>query len=205
MDGKGPVAEVSISNIHTSTTISTGKDGAFFIDATGDHLLEFKKAGYKTARLRVPKGNIPPFFRIIISKALPDKQIDAIAHDNRYDYRSDSMRYRELYKHELDFPKMTAIEMIKHPFSAMSGKNREIWQFQDDYEAFEKEKYVDRTFNSAIVTKFTGLTGDSLTVYMKRFKPTYEQLRAMNDYTFYSYIRYTAFRFRKPETPRGAQ
>ncbi len=206
MDEKFPVEGVSIVNIYTSLDISTNMQGAFLIAAASGQLLEFKKQGYKTTRVRIPHGYVPSYFRIIMKRGLPEINNNAYAnHSNRYDYKSDSIRFRELYKHELDFPKMSAIDMIAHPFSAMSSKNREIWQFQEEFDDFEKERYVDMTFNKEIIGKVTGLSGDSLNNYMRRYRPTYQQLRTMNDYTFFSYIKNTVHYYRKPNTPRGAQ
>jgi hypothetical protein len=199
-----PLSGVSIENIYTSLDISSGDKGEFIIAATGGQLLEFKKVGYKTTRVRVPKGYIPPFFRIIIQKGIPEIKEVNIA-SNRYDYKSDSIRLHELYKHELEFPKMSAIDMISHPFTALSSHNQEVWRFQDDFEQTEKEKYVDKTFNEALVTKMTGLKGDSLHSYMRRFRPSYEQLRMMNDYAFFNYIKNTVHTYRSVNTPRGAQ
>jgi hypothetical protein len=203
-EDKRPVAGVVIENIHTSLSISTDNNGSFLIAAAGGQLLEFRKPGFKTTRVRVPMGYIPSFFRIIMKKGLPVIQ-EVEMPPNRYDYRRDSIRYHELYKHELEFPKLSGFDMIAHPFSAMSSRNREIWQFQEDYEEFEKEKYVDRTFNAALITKFTGLKGDSLRTYMRRYRPSYPQLRSMNDYTFFNFIKTSVKYFRNADSPRGAQ
>lgn len=206
MDDKSPIEGVSIENIYTSLDVSTSLTGSFLIAATGDQLLEFKKNGYKTTRVRIPRGYVPPYFRIIMKRGLPEIDRNAIAdRTNRYDYRSDSLRLREIYKQELDFPKMSTIDKIAHPFTAMSSRNREKWQFQDDFAQSEKEKYVDMTFNAELITKITGLKGDSLTRYMRRYRPAYAQLRTMNDYTFFSYIKSTVQYFRSPNMPRSSQ
>lgn len=205
MDTKQAIEGVVIENVYTSLDVTTNHDGSFNIAAIGGQLLEFKKQGYKTARVRIPQGYIPSFFRIILKKGISDVRELPLANSNRYDYKYDSMRYHELYKHELEFPKMSSIDMMASPFSALSGKNREIWQFQDDYAVFEREKYVDRTFNAELVTKFTGLTGDSLKYFMRRFRPDYEQLRVMNDYAFFTFIKKSAYNYRNSGAGRGAQ
>lgn len=200
-DNKRVIVGVSIENVYTSLTDTTNSDGSFVIAASADQLLEFKKAGYKTAKVRIPKGYTPSYYKIILEHGFA-KTEELIASNNRYDYIHDSLRYHELYQHELDFPKLSGLQVIEHTFSAMSAKNREIWKFQDDYSAFEKEKYVDRTFNEAIVTKFTGLTGDSLHYYMRRYRPTYEELRGMNDYSFYTFIKKTVYTYRNRSVNR---
>jgi hypothetical protein len=205
MDDKHTLQGVSIENIYTMLDISSGDQGAFIIAASGGQLLEFKKPGYKTTRVRIPKGYIPSYFRIIMQKGITDiKEVD-IAANNRYNYRNDSIRMHELYKHELDFPKMSTIDMISHPFTALSSRNQEVWHFQDDFQDAEREKYVDRSFNEALITRITGLKGDSLRSYMRRFRPSYEQVRSMNDYAFYNYIKNTVRTYRSHDTPRGAQ
>ncbi|MES2703908.1 MAG: hypothetical protein V4649_14810 [Bacteroidota bacterium] len=205
MGDKVPLEGVTIENVYTSLVITTNEQGAFMAAANSGQLLEFKKQGFKTARVRIPHGMVPPYFRIILEKGLSPIQDVYAREGNRYDPKADSARYAALYKHELDFPKMSTLDMINHPFSAMSKRNREIWQFQDDYAAFQKEKYVDRTFNAALITKVTGLAGDSLATYMRRYKPTYEQLNAMGDYAFYNFIKATARHYRGRNMPRNAQ
>ena len=41
--------------------------------------------------------------------------------------------------------------------------------------------------------------------YMRRYRPTYDQLRSMGDYTFYNFIKTTAKQYRGRNTPRNAQ
>jgi hypothetical protein len=205
-EGRKPLQGVNIHNIHTMLDVTADEHGSFIIAASSDQLIEFKKAGYKTARVRIPQGYIPPYFRIIMKKGIPEiKRDDYLARGNRYNYTHDSIVYHELYKSELDFPKMSAIDMMQSPFTAMSRHNREVWQFQDDFSDFEKEKYVDRTFNAELITTITGLKGDSLHYFMRRYRPGYEQLKAMNDYTFFNFIKASAHKYRTPDRPRGAQ
>jgi len=204
MDTNIPIEGVLIENIYTNVNISTIGDGSFVIAAAPDQLLEFRKPGFKVTRVRIPRGYMPSFFRIIMERGITPPS-DIYTNNGRYDNHRDSIRFREMFQHQLDFPRMSAVEKIKSPFSALSKKNRMIWQFQEDYSNFEKEKYVDFTFNADLITKITGLTGDSLTRYIRRFRPSYEQLRGMSDYTFYTYIKGTVQRYRTPNTPRSGQ
>jgi len=203
-DTKQVVSGVTIQNIYTSLDVTSGENGGFVIAAANGQLLEFKKQGYKMVGVRIPMGYIPSYFKIAIHKGFQAVKQDG-NHDTRYNYTADSIRFHDIYSHELDFPKMSAMDMIAHPFSAMSSKNREIWQFQDDYNYFEKEKYVDRTFNAELIQRFTGLSGDSLRYFMRKYRPSYDQLKSMNDYNYFNFIRQSAHTYRNPNTPRGAQ
>lgn len=205
METHRPMTDVLITNIHTGLGMESNT-GSFFINASGGQLLEFKKAGYKTARVRIPDGAIPPYFKIIMQKG-PIEMPNIDLYANLPPYKRDSLIYRELYKHELDFAKLTPLQMIQHPFSAMSKRNREIWAFQDSYARHQQEKYVDFIFNEKLVARITGLSGDSVQLYMHRYRPSYEELRSMNEYTFYTFIKRSVEQYRRSmrATPRSAQ
>ena len=199
-----PIDGVTIQNIHTSLGVITGETGTFIIAAASDQLLEFKKQGFQTARVRIPKGLVPPYFKIIMQQGFKVER-EVVAQSGRYNYRDDSIRFHSLYKHELDFPRLSAFGSIQHPFSALSRRNREIWKFQESFSETEKEKYIDRTFNPELVARVTGLRGDSLNYYLVRYRPQYDDLRNMNDYSFFSYIKRTAHTYRSRVTPRNSQ
>jgi hypothetical protein len=192
---KTPMSNVAVVNIHTGQGVMTDLNGNFDLTAEKGQLIEFKRLGYKVARVRVP-GIIPPFFKIVMSKGaieLPEYVVNGIAND----YVADSLRYRELYARELDLPEMSGLDMIQHPFSALSKRNREIWAFQKTYQYHQREKYIDYRFNDKLITQITGLKGDVLAAYKARYRPSYEQLRSMSEYSYYSYIKKTAAGFER--------
>jgi len=203
-DGK-PVANVSLYNVYNGANFTTTDDGKFLVTAGKGELVEFRKLGYKITRVRIPAGTIPEYFKIIMQKGpieLPEVNIAGIAKD----YKTDSIRFRNIYKHELEFPTMSTLDVIQHPFTALSKRNRQIWHFQKEYAYYQEQKYVDYTFNEKLVSSLTGLQGDSATRYMQFYRPTYEQLRSMNEYTFYNYIKQTVQRYRIANSPvRGTQ
>lgn len=186
---------VTVSNIHQNTKTVAGADGNFSIDAKAEELLEFAKDGYKTYRVRIPKGSLPPFFKIGLEQPAIDPNIAANAPPTNY--HDDSVRYYNLYKKELEFGKFSMVDMMKHPFSSMSKKNRQIWAFQEEFDWFQQEKYINYTFNEKLVTNLTGLSGDSLNTYMRMFRPTYNDLRNMSEYTFYTYIQKSVDLYRR--------
>lgn len=195
LDTKRALREVSIDNIYTGLSFLSDSEGKFIVPASKGQLLEFKKIGYKTVRVRIPDGYVPSYFKIIIEKGLAEvPPYNPLA---AHDYRSDSIYFHNLYKHELEFPKMSDLDKIQHPFSALSKRSQEIWSFQKDFDENQQEKYIDYTFNPQLVSSLTGLTGDSLNFYMRRYRPSYQQLRSMNEYNFFNYIKRTVFRYRE--------
>ena len=197
MDTRQALAGVSIENIFNNSKVATDTTGKFLIPGNKEELLEFKKEGYKTARVRIPQSYIPSYFKIIMERGNPAVQQLYAAND----WKTDSFRTHELYGKELNYPKMSAVNKIEHPFDAMSKHNREIWAFQKDFDATEQQKYVDYKFNPKIITNLTGLQGDSLQAYIRRFRPTYQMVRTMDEYNLYSYIRSTVYRYRHRYSP----
>lgn len=198
MDSKQPIPGVQIENIYNNIRITSALNGGFSIAGSSGELLEFRIPGYKVTRVRIPHGYVPPWFRIILEHpAKPPVEESG--------YRRDSIKAREMYAGVLDFPRMSTIEKIKSPFSAMSKYNQQVWEFQDRFKEGEKEKYINHVFNRDMVSHITGLNNDSLTKFMVRFRPSYEQLQQMNEYTFYNYIKTSARRFRNVDRPVNAQ
>lgn len=203
------MADVAIQNIRTGELLMTSSDGKFTISGDGDDLIEFRKLGYKTVRVRIPKGLIPPYYKIIMQET----PIPILDENNNApkDWVSDSIKYYNLYKQAIEYEKLTGLDIIRHPFSALSKRSRRIWAFQKEYTYFQKEKYIDYTFNETLVKSITNLEGDSLQYFMRRFRPTYEQLHSMSDYSFYLYIKRSAVLFRtgmrpeyRPSIPRNS-
>ena len=197
------LTNVTIQNINTQEKVITGADGTFQINATADQLLQFQKEGYQTVRVRIPKQKSFPYFKITLEPdAMPVQP--AIPLDDYEAYKADSIRFRRLYAHELDFARLSAAGVMAHPFSAMDKQNKEIWHFQDDYNEFEKDKYIDKMFNPKIVSSITGLKGDSLQTYMYRFRPDYTTLRQMNNYNYYMFIKKSSRIYRGLDKERSS-
>lgn len=192
------VSEVIITNIHTNEVTTSDKDGKFSIAVTGGQLLEFKKDGYKVVRFRLPQGRTVSFYKVGMQRYNPSvPQFENMAAP---DYKTDSLKYALLYKKELEFQQMSTIQAIQHPFSALSKRSRQIWAFQQEYAWFQEQKYIDYTFNDNLITSLTGLAGDSLRVYKQMFRPSYTQLRNMDEYTYFGYIKRTVTAYRKRGT-----
>jgi len=201
-----PMGMVQMTNIHQSITIFSDSMGQFTIKANRGELLEVRKVGYRMTNIRIPKGFVPSYFKILMDKTVL-LSTDIYASSQLTQYQKDSIRDHEIFKSALNLPRLNTIESIEHPFSALSRSNREKWAFQESYAYFEKEKFIDFNFTPQLVTSLTGLTGDSLVVYMRRFRPSYEAVRTMKTYDFYSYIKKSVdfYRSRSRATPRSSR
>ncbi len=197
VNGGKAMTGVLVYNIYTEERMHSEKDGAFSVAVDEGQLVEFRKEGYKVLRVRIPQGKRPTYFRVMMQRSGTDVVDYMHSREAAPDYKTDSMRYYALYKETLEIPKLTGLEALQHPFSAMSKKNRQIWAFQDEYRFYQEQKFIDYTFNHKLVSTITGFEGDSLQVYMELFRPTYQQLRSMSEYTYFNYIKRTAELYRQ--------
>lgn len=199
-----PVANVSYENIFTHVSGITDSTGRIAIGVSGGQLVEFRKLGYKIARVRVPSGMLPSFFKIQMQQGAMELQ-EVEVHDRYRNYRNDSLRNYELYKQEINYQKMSGVQMIQHPFTALSRHYQQIMRFQKEYKYLEEQRYVDYAFNEKTITMLTGLKGDSLQRYIRQFRPSYEQLRNMPEYYFFSYIKQTVNVWRRQQQYSGSR
>lgn len=197
VNGGKPVEGVTIYNIYTEERIGSDKDGAFTVTVDEGQLVEFRKEGYKVLRVRIPQGKRPSYFKVMMQRSGTDVVDYMHTRGAAPDYKTDSLRYHALYKESLEYPKLSGLEVLQHPFSAMSKKNRQIWAFQDEYRFYQEQKFIDYTFNHKLVSTITGFEGDSLQTYMELFRPTYQQLRSMSEYTYFNYIKRSAEAYRQ--------
>jgi hypothetical protein len=189
-----PMPGVRIENIHTKTRTFSDSAGRFAFTVGKDQLIEFYFTGFKVLRVRTPEGILPSFYRLVLQRATIDIAEVEVRRRN-LDYKTDSVRNRETYRRELDFPELNGLDVIRHPFSALSKRNRQIWAFQKEYAVFQQAKFIDYVFNARLVQELTGLTGEAAQRYMRRYRPSYDQIRAWSEYDFYAYVKRTGAQF----------
>jgi hypothetical protein len=198
-----PVADVVYENIFLNESGVTDSSGRFSLNASSGQLIVFQKLGYKTVRVRIPSGKIPPFFKIQLQPgALELEEVEV--RDKHRDYHTDSLRNALAYKRELEYKKLSGAEMIQHPFTALSRHYQQIMRFQKEYNYLEQQRYVDYAFNEKIITRLTGLQGEDLQEYMRLFRPSYDLLRSLPEYYYFSYIKESAAEYQKRKQARRA-
>jgi hypothetical protein len=194
-EGGAPISDVAIQNIYSGEKQLTSADGRFSVAVKAGQLVEFHKIGFKTGRVRV--GSVlPPYYRIILEPGV--QELPGVEVRNRFtDFKHDSLYYRALFKKQLESPVVTGWRAFQSPISALSKSNRDLIRFKEEYAWLEQQKYVDYTFNEKLVAQLTGLAGDSAKQYMRRYRPSYEMLRAMPEYDFFTYVKRTVYMWRE--------
>ena len=193
---------VNVRNIYTMVGMTTLNDGEFQVRIKKGELVEFSKIGYQTLRIRIQNDNEIPYY-VLDMKRVPIELREVDIKGKPLDFKSDSIRYRQVYKIVLNKPRRNDIDMRSMPLAMLSKKNREEWAFQEMYDEWEQNKFIDFTFNEKLVQRITYLSGPRLHEFMKRYRPSYEFLRTASEYEYLDYIKYCFFRFdmEKPAKP----
>lgn len=74
-------------------------------------------------------------------------------------------------------------------------KKRDMQAFQNRLIDNEEDKYIDHRFNRAKVKELTGLEGEKLERFMKRYRPPYFFVKGANEYELYEYIKTNGKKF----------
>lgn len=186
-----PIPNVNVVNTFTETGMTTDSTGTFTINAEKGHLIEFRRIGYKIVRVRIEATTLP-YYSIAMKEGAFDIEEIQITGKN---YRTDSIENRETYKWAIEHYKLEGLDVIQHPFDALSKRNRQIWAFQKRYDYFEKEKFVDYVFNAKLINKITKIDSTDMETYRRYYRPSYEQVKAWTEYEFLEYIKRTATAF----------
>ncbi|MGO4288609.1 hypothetical protein [Chitinophaga sp. RAB17] len=118
-------------------------------------------------------------------------------------YQIDSIERRNQYGYILDKPNQQlaggstpqGAGIVISPITRFSKKEKQKRQFKTNYEKMEKEKYIDSRFTPILVNKVTGLTGDSLQLFMRDNYPDYNTMRTIgnNDLLYWITDKYKAW------------
>ncbi|RQO30894.1 hypothetical protein DBR32_09280 [Taibaiella sp. KBW10] len=191
-----PIEEVSIVNVHTGLEVKTTKNGQFEIEVQKGQLVEFRIPGYDAARVNVKSDILASYYNIQLTES--NTIIDDRFLANSFAGAAiDSIKRRAIYKEALEHYKLTGLDVIQHPFDALSKRNRMIWKFQQNYEYWERDKFIDYVFNDRLIVQLTQLNSDSLEMYKRLYRPNYNFIRVMNEYDYYTYIKETVRNFRE--------
>jgi hypothetical protein len=101
-------------------------------------------------------------------------------------YADDSLQRRMEYEHLLDRPRkdirggnrpQSGFGVSVSPITYFSRSEKEKRKFKKAFEQYERDAYIDFYFSPSFVHRATGLEGDSLRAFMKKYRPSYEFMR----------------------------
>jgi hypothetical protein len=187
---------VNVRNVFTLKGMTVKKDGRFEIEVRKGELIEISKIGYQTIRIRIHNEKEPSYYKVAMEK-VPIMLREVDIRGKPLDFEHDSIRYRETYDAVLRKQRREEIDMRSMPLAMLSKKNRQEWAFQEMYEKWEQEKYIDFVFNEKLVSKITYLKEEDLKKFMRYYRPSYHFVRTVSDYEYLDYIKSCYYQYKK--------
>ncbi len=205
---KQPVsgALVSAGSAKTYTNLS----GGFEIDvAASSDSLKITHFSYKTYTVAVSK--IATVLRIELEPSVISLNTVTIRGDR--DFKKDSIENRIAYAKQFNYKGPTVMDAFtgnsnKQPgdlisinplilIAALTKKSTPEYKFNKILIRDEHEQYVDEHFNKGIVSRVTGLSGDTLSVFLTQYRPAYQFVLKATDYEMEVYIKECFKKFEK--------
>ncbi|HVS93650.1 MAG TPA: carboxypeptidase-like regulatory domain-containing protein [Mucilaginibacter sp.] len=190
---------------------ASDNNGEFHIAVSGiGDTVRISAVGYKTYLLPI-RANQADHIVVRLKQApvaLKNVQVTAIR-----DHKADSIALRRHYAKVFNYqsPKLTdamaappsnvpfafvSIDLLKL-VEVLTKKSDPNYKMKQLLLKDEQSAYIATRFNRSLVTRETGLKGDSLNLFMDKYYPTAEFVRKTNDYDLIMYIKARALEFRK--------
>ena len=204
-----PVAATIVT--HSGHQTSSNNNGEFSIPVSGiGDTIKVFAIGYKIYLFPikdVTKSNI-----IIRLKPISIMLRDVVIRAGR-NHKKDSISLRKDYAQVFNYkpPKLTdafvappqnvpfafvSVDLLTI-FSAITKKSDPTYKLKKELLRDEQGDYIATRFNKGLVSRITGLKGDSLNAFMDKYYPTADWVQKTSDYDIIQYIKVKAVEFRK--------
>lgn len=204
------VPGVRVASTSGLTTI-TDSLGAYHIKVTERDSLSFFYRGKSTIKFPVKDmGNYTAFdisLHVRVSaKYKLLKGVTVFADNYHRDSSENRMEYSKIFNfekprisssYEEGGPAGLDLDQLIGMFNYK--RKRENIAFQNRLVEDEKERYVNYRFSPKVIQRATGLSGDTLLKYRKRYMPSYDFVVSSTLAQFYEYILNTSYEFKREE------
>lgn len=198
------IAGAIISNKNTRETVVSDKQGVYSIPAREGNIIVFSAIGHTPDTLITEAW----MFQTVIDRTLSFKELvlgEVKLAPGTYAYDSLQRRNEYRFLYEQKIPGITGgnrpssgFGISLSPLSYFSSAAKQKRKLKKRLEAREREDYVDHRFSMALVGRITGLKGDTLSVFMYKYRPSWEFCRKANQENMILYINDKFREFRKP-------
>ncbi|HZH88435.1 MAG TPA: hypothetical protein VFD78_04585 [Chitinophagaceae bacterium] len=184
-----PIEQVTILNSTTDDVYFSDADGSFEFEVQPNDVIEFRKMGFKSERVVIRQGPIP-YYHVALQPGSIELSTVFIKGNS---YREDSIQMAKVFDYALRQPKRSDINVLSNPFALLDPRARQIWRFQRMFHYFESEKYIDYVFNDELIYRINpDFDEEYLAEYMRKYRPSYEQIQAWTSYEYLEYVKRTS-------------
>jgi hypothetical protein len=188
------LAGVTIYNATKNIYALSGTDGTYAVTAAEGDRLIFSSVGYRPDTVKVA------YYMFLTGYDIPLtlkngflKSVTVLG-----SYQADSIRRHEEYKDIFEKPKPARLPrgnvppngfgVTFNPVIIKPEKERQKEKLKKQLIYQEEQAFVDYSFSRSYVEKITGLHGDSLRVFMLRYRPSYTFCRTTSKVDMLVYI-----------------
>jgi hypothetical protein len=196
---------------HSGHQTSSNNNGEFNIPVSGaGDTIKVFAVGYKTYLF--PVRNVKQNPVIIRLSQVSLMLRDVVIRANR-NHKKDSITLRKDYAQVFNYqpPRLTdafvsppsnvpfafvSVDLIT-VFNMLNRKNDPTYRLKKELLKDEQGDYIATRYNRGLVTRITGLKGDSLSQFMDKYYPTIDWVKKASDYDMIQYIKTKLAEFRK--------
>ncbi len=203
----------TVKNKSTGVGNFSDLGGNYRISAKAHDVILFSFVGYypDSITVTISKGTV---VRDIFLHARPRELSGVEVNAGLTPYQVDSINRRRQFGEYLSIPKYKMVGgagdngntpggfgISISPFTYFSKDQRQKRKFDKLYAMAERQKFIDSRYTRELVSRITGLKGDSLAYFMNSHQPAYEFVRTASDMELIYWIKhdYNLYREGKKE------
>ncbi len=189
-----PVAGAIVTNQATQQSTNTDEEGNFLLLARSGDIISVSFHGYHTIQRTATPGVLMHFELRSISVKLPDYEVRGLT-----PFQKDSLEMTELYSKELSKKKINpsvsfgggliVSGLIGAPVQRLSRSYKRNKRFKENLKKDMEQKYIDTRYTPVLTSALTGLSGDSLGLFMNTYPMNYTFARTAGDLELKAWIR----------------
>lgn len=166
-----------VQNFRSGGSVFSNKEGKYSINARPGDTIEYRYLNYFSYRYIVP-ANAAGTIVNDISLRLKSKVLQEIRFSGLTQYQIDSIERIERYEKPMAYVQNKSIlNPVTSLYEQFSKKYKNLRKFQEQYESFEEQKYIDTKYSYDLVKEITGLEGDAAAYFMNAYPMEYKFAR----------------------------
>jgi hypothetical protein len=192
-----PLYPATVLDTTSGIAVYADSAGHYHIEVQQGEVIRFSYLGFYSETFRIPPGLTRIIHDVqLISRKQKLQPVEVRAMTS---YQQDSLERAQAFGDYINQPDARLLDrqppetggfgLTLHPFSYFSKSERRKRQFQKDFPQLEREAFIDSRYTPDLVTRLTGLHGDSLRQFLYRFRPEYSFTRHASDLEFWSWIK----------------
>jgi hypothetical protein len=198
------IVAVTVEDIHVLRYSSSDMGGNYRIEVSLGDTVVFSTAGYRSDTLIVGEATLASRYDLYLSPRVVQLATVNIGDLNSYEVDSIQRRadyesfYQDHYTTVVSHNGPTdGLGIAFSPFDHFSKKEKRQRELRKRLIRDEEQFYINYKFPRPYVAKLTGLTGDSLQLFMVRNRPTYSFCRNATEQDMLLYINDRLILFRR--------